>query len=578
MKRMVWIAAGLLAVGLLLAGCTLQGDPPSPEETDPDGGVQHDNSQDAPKTIESTLIIAFHCDFSAYPMDEADTRLAGRAFQLEATLENGAVKGSYYAHTRYDGEKKTFRASHDFLSALQKVVAKHDLAQHNGLSYRVSGLPEGYGAKLSVTYASGESIHASNNQSCFLSFDAMEALEALFLSQVEPFPAPLDLTVEEALVTEEVGGRVLTIRYPVLTLGYPHWDGSYRGGEGHFALDAALEAYNRGIRMDQEALLKYTLRPTAEQGADGGSADLCSLADVFVTRCDSRVVSFYEALTQRTGLIPEQQYRRACNFDTGTGKTLSFADVFSDPAALPELLAEAFAAADPDLAAADAMADRIAQSIAQNDGVVCFALTKGGVHFFAEKNPLGGPVGIVHAMLSHWDHPELVKAYYRPAAKTWMTRLEYDTDYLLIDGTPLRMSCSLPDAGSAAIEWTVTVNGRTCTELFYGSAPPCRLVQTGSEANLDRRAFLYVEEQAGAVGPDTRIYEVTKGGLTLCGQVDAAVCRDSGCNPEQLLMTCGDGVLSGHAPLIPYGLFRIGEDGLPVPIQEDEFGLQGPTL
>ena len=72
--------------------------------------------------------------------------------------------------------------------ALQKAVSEHDLAQHNGLSYRVSGLPEDYGATLSVTYASGESIHASHNQDCFLSIDAMEALEALFRSQAEPRP------------------------------------------------------------------------------------------------------------------------------------------------------------------------------------------------------------------------------------------------------------------------------------------------------------------------------------------------------------------------------------------------------
>lgn len=396
MKRMFWIAALLIvAVAVVLTGCARR--TPS-EVVEADGGVQNDTSYDAPKTIESTQIIAFSCEFSGFTMDEKDTRLAGQAFQLEAKLENGAVKGSYHAYTRYDGEKKPFRASHSFMDALQKVVAEHDLAQHNGLSYRVSGLPEGYGATLSVTYASGESIHASNNQSCFLSIDAMEALEALFYAQIEPYPTPLDLSIAEEFTMEDVNGCFLSIRYPVLTLGHPHWDGTYRNGQGHDALDAALDAYNMEIRMDQEAMLKYTLRPAAEQMTGDGTLELYSLADVYVTRSDDRVISFYEARKQYTGLIGEQQFRKAFNFDVKTGKKLAFADVFTDVNNLPDLLAEAFAAADPSLDSADGLAAQIGVSIQEEDGIVCYALAKGGVHFFAEKNPLGGPVGIVHVM------------------------------------------------------------------------------------------------------------------------------------------------------------------------------------
>lgn len=576
MKRMVWIAALLIvAVAVVLTGCVRQ--TPS-EVVEADGGVQNDTSFDAPKTIESTQIIAFRCDFSAFDRAEEDTRLAGRAYRLEAKLENGAVKGSYYAHTRYDGENQTFRASHSFMNALQKVVAEHDLAQHNGLSYRVSGLPEDCGATLSVTYASGESIHASNNQSCFLSFAALEALEALFWSQVEAYPTALDLSVAEEFTMEDVNGCFLSIRYPILTLGHPHWDGTYRNGQGHDALDAALDAYNMEIRMDQEAILKYTLRPAAEQITGDGPMELYSLADVYVTRSDDRVVSFYEATTQYTGLIPEQQFRSTFNFDAKTGKKLTFADVFTDVNDLPDLLAEAFAAADSSLDPADGLAAKIGVSIQEEDGIVCFALAKGGVHFFAEKNPLGGPVGIVHAMLSYWDYPELVKAFYHPAAETSLTRLEYDTDYVLVDGTPLRMSWDIPATESEDIEWTVTVNGRTRTEHFYGYPPECWLVQMGSEVNLDRKTFLYVDEPAGDVSHSTRVYEVTKGGLSTCGQVDAAIYEELNCNPDRLLMVSNDYVFSGAAMLMPYGIYRVGEDGLPVLVQEDEFGLMGPTL
>ena len=377
---------------------------------------------------------------------------------------------------------------------------------------------------------------------------------------------------------EDVNGCFLSIRYPVLTLGHPHWDGTYRNGQGHDALDAALDAYNMEIRMDQEAMLKYTLRPAAEQMPGDGALELYSLADVYVTRSDDRVVSFYEARKQYTGLIGEQQFRRAFNFDAKTGKKLAFADVFTDVNDLPDLLAEAFAAADPSLASADELAAKIGVSIQEEDGIVCYALAKGGVHFFAEKNPLGGPVGIVHVMLSYWDYPELVKTFYHPAAKTSLTRLEYDTDYVLVDGTPLRMSWDIPATESEDIEWTVTVNGRTRTERFYGYPPECWLVQTGSEANLDRRVFLYVDEPAGDVSHSTRVYEVTKGGLSTCGQVDAAIYKELNCNPERLLMVGNDYVSSGSAMLMPYGIYRVGEDGLPVLVQEGEFGLMGPTL
>ena len=579
MKRMFGIIAGLMvAVGLLLVGCGQHGSQTPSEVAEADGGVQDGTSYDAPKAIESTQIIAFHCDFSAFDRSAEDTRLAGRAYQLEAKLENGAVKGSYHAYTRFDEEKEPFRESHHFMAALQKVVEEHDLAQHNGLSYRVSGLPEDCGAYLSITYASGESIHASDNQSRFLSIDAMEALEALFYAQVEPYPTALDLSVAEEFTMEDINGCFLSIRYPVLTLGHPHWDGTYRNGQGHDALDAALDAYNMEIRMDQEAMLKYTLRPAAEQMTGDGRLDLSSLADVYVTRSDDRVVSFYEVVKQRTGLIPEQQFRRTFNFDAKTGKKLTFADVFTDVNELPILLAEAFAAADPDLEQANELAARIGVSIQEEDGIVCFALAKGGVHFFAERNPLGGPVGIIHTMLSYWDYPELVKAFYYPAAETSLTRLEYDTDYVLVDGTPLRMSWGVPAEGGEGIEWTVTVHGKTRTEHFYGHPPECWLVQMGSEVNLARRTFLYVDDPAGDVSHSTRVYEVTRGGLSTCGQVDAAIHGELNCNPERLLMVDNDYVSSGSAMLMPYGLYRVGESGLPVPVQEDEFGLMGPTL
>ena len=530
--------------------------------------MRNETDHDAPKTIESTQIVSFRCGFSCLTMDKEETRLAGQAYHLEAALKDGAVRGIYRLS---GGEETLFRASHSFMSALQAVAAEHDLVQHNGLSIQVSGLPEDCGAALSVTYASGESIHAADNQDCFLSIAAMEALEALFYSQIEPSPASLDLSVAEEFTMENADGCFLSIRYPVLTAGYPHWDGTYRDAGGLSALDSALDAYNREIRMDQEAMLQYTLRPAAKAPAGGGPEELFSLADVYVTRSDSRVVSFYETVVWNTGLTPRQEFRRSFNFDTRSGKALTFSDVFTDVEHLPALLADAFVEVDAELASADDLAANISRAIEEENGQVCYALAAGGVHFFAEKNPLGGTAGIVHVMLSFRDHPELVKAFYLPAAEYWLTRLEYDTDYVLPGGTHLRMSRENPAEESGSILWTVSVNGRTRTEEFAASAPECRLMQSG------HRFYLYAEESGGDIRLATRIYEITDTGLSGRGQTDAAIFNEYSSHPEHLLMADNDFIFCSSAMLMPYGLYRVGETGLPELIRE-EFGLLGPTL
>lgn len=78
-----------------------------------------------------------------------------------------------------------FAKEPEFMNDLQKIVKNHNLVQHNGLSYRVSGLPDRFGAVLEVEYESGERIYASNNQDNYLSIAAMEALKELFRGQFE---------------------------------------------------------------------------------------------------------------------------------------------------------------------------------------------------------------------------------------------------------------------------------------------------------------------------------------------------------------------------------------------------------
>lgn len=165
----------LVGIPLLISGCKKP-----PEDTDDiDGGVRHYEDTDAPKVIASREISSFSCRFSAYTLTMDSSPVAGRYHTLYA----GQDGGSYEARgggTVY--EAFTFTPDEAFFAALQQLVTRYDLAQYNGKFYTVSGLPPDYGAKLDIQYKSGEQIRASDNQSCFLSVEAMEAFAELFLS------------------------------------------------------------------------------------------------------------------------------------------------------------------------------------------------------------------------------------------------------------------------------------------------------------------------------------------------------------------------------------------------------------
>ena len=162
----------LLLLAAVLAGCT--GKDRQTDEID--GGVRIDESTDAPKTITSTQIVSFSCEFSTLDLLE-ESPLGNDVFTLEAVLSDGEVTGSYET---YLTQKQTFEADEAFMDLLQKIVEQYDLAQYNGTNYRVSGLPDRYGAYLNILYESDEQIYASNNQDCFLPLAAMEELQSLF--------------------------------------------------------------------------------------------------------------------------------------------------------------------------------------------------------------------------------------------------------------------------------------------------------------------------------------------------------------------------------------------------------------
>ena len=172
---MYWVVAFLVIGTLLLAaGCRKNR---APETDHIDGGVVHSVDNDAPKVIRSQQIQSFYCKFSARDRMREDTALAGNVFVLTAE-EIGASLQPYTVTEEF--ENRNFMPTEAFFSQLQQIVTKYDFAQYNGRHYKVSGLPPDFGMTLTIRYASGEAICASNNQSCFLPLEALEELVALF--------------------------------------------------------------------------------------------------------------------------------------------------------------------------------------------------------------------------------------------------------------------------------------------------------------------------------------------------------------------------------------------------------------
>lgn len=188
---MKWIAMSLGA--LSLAVCAVLGyrslsrsrGNHRADTDDIDGGVVTRRWDDVPKEIESDEIVSFHCEISLFAVCDVDD-LGHRVYKLDAVASEGlvTVKYSWRERDRKSG-KGEYTAKNDFMARLQMIVAAHNLAKYNGYYHRVSGLPDMYGESLDITYASGESIYANDNQSGFLPIRAVRELIVHFGAATE---------------------------------------------------------------------------------------------------------------------------------------------------------------------------------------------------------------------------------------------------------------------------------------------------------------------------------------------------------------------------------------------------------
>ena len=169
-----WYLGAAALVLTIAAGMFLCRKKTSPDP-EIDGGIRRSVDENAPKVIGSTEIASFYCKFSTTDRLRGDSPIAGHIITLRAEEKTGSYDLRGYPET-----SGSFSPDAEFFRQLQKIVSIYDFAQYNGQHYTVSGLPPDYGMTLDIRYASGETIRSSDNQSCFLPLEAMEAMVALF--------------------------------------------------------------------------------------------------------------------------------------------------------------------------------------------------------------------------------------------------------------------------------------------------------------------------------------------------------------------------------------------------------------
>ena len=134
-----------------------------------DGGVQYYPGTEAPKSVASRVIERFECEGSYSFTDESGNENMIH-YTASIKAEGTAIRCTYKEYDRFGySNDLSFTADRTVTDEVYGLFARHDLAQYNGISYTVSGLPEGYGSKLSIDFEGGEYVYSYNNQTPFLS-------------------------------------------------------------------------------------------------------------------------------------------------------------------------------------------------------------------------------------------------------------------------------------------------------------------------------------------------------------------------------------------------------------------------
>jgi len=570
MDRVLAILLIIVLSAGLFAGCTAKSPEPEPEPTkkpepkpalDPDGpidgGAIDSSDPNAPKSVESTEIVKFSCRFSTMDVSEPGI-LGNMIYSLKAVAENGEITGEYSVmNWDWEWETRSLSVDESFMDELQSIIKQYDLAQFNGYSYEVSGLPDDYGATLTVEYASGESIYASDNQNNFLPYDAMEALVLLFGRGSASVPGIIDVSVASEYEAKEISGGWGSVSWPSIELGYLTSFGEYFMPDGCEKLEETLDYINsQSYKRAQGAWDRF--------GSASEFKELYESTEAIVTRADSAIVSFYER-TRRyddAGQDRELTEIRAYNIDAATGAELEFSDAFNNIDVLPALIASEIRYAYPEQTFYDGMEDFIRMSIEDEDGNISFSLGCGCVHIFADEYILNNEPGGQHITIPYSAYPQLVRTYYSTSPDSWLLPMEYDTTYYIgaSDFGVTTHYYAGADVNEAFWEARlVGKSGKTAIEELYAPPLECWLCAAGD------RYFIYLRIPTGDASMLTNVYEVTESGIVKLNDdyIELAISADTPLDPGWVRMYTNDPVFTESVILIPYAYWQIGEDGLP---------------
>jgi len=549
-KNMKWIFFGagiIMLAALFFAGC---GKHRGNNTDDVDGGVvTRESGDDAPKVIESTEINTFECIISLLSQWDPG-ELKRRVYTFSAELKDEKVFCS--CKWRGDGSDSfSFESDISFLKSLQNIVSEYDFAQYNGFYHSVSGLPNMYGDRISIVYESGEEIYASDNQSGFLPNDAAFDLVKLFCESAGKVPSVLPIIQSKEVVAESENGRSIYTVHPILSL-------TKNGGEEYGALEDAVRNYSEGLRTEYRTNL-MRLRQAAKT-VNGDFTELYSQNEMFVTKSDSRVLSFYEKRTEFEGWLDTMYWWDAHTFDSQSGKELGFADVFTDPEQLPELLYLELESAYPEIEFIEETPKILKEVIGENNtAVVSFSLSPGYVNvFFTDYRFTLKHTGGHHIALSFKDYPELVKPEFRTNAVNYIFKVDYNFSYPLSDGIKLRTEYIPSDEGEGG-NLICRVNGSEYSEKVYDLPNELYLIRKNG------RYFLYMNVPTGDASKQTNVYEVKSDGLAFVGKADMAMAENFELDPDRIRMVRLEG--DGEQPTMIYGICKVGNGGMPVWIE-----------
>ena len=167
MKNVILLICAAVAIGatLLVRHRSIKNS----DTDDVDGGVRHYHDDGAPKSVSSDVITDFLCEGRRTFSDDNGNENTIR-YRASVKADGSTVKCSYKYHDRFGhSDHLIFTADLSVTRQLYLLFVKYDLAQYNGITYRVSGLPSGFGSVISIDFEGGERVYSSNNQSCFLS-------------------------------------------------------------------------------------------------------------------------------------------------------------------------------------------------------------------------------------------------------------------------------------------------------------------------------------------------------------------------------------------------------------------------